>query len=246
MSGHSKWHNIRETKQKMDASRGKVFGKVTRQIIIAVREGGPDPEKNSKLRLALEKAREVNMPSDNIKRAIQRGTGEISGESYEEIIYEGYGPGGVAIMVEATTDNRNRTTAELRHTFQRNGGSLGESGCVSWIFARKGYILVSPDEKEDTVYNVALEAEVEDIRNTEDGYEIITSVENFEKVKDNCIKAGLKVIRAEITYLPNNLIKVESDAARQLLRLLEQLEELDDVQKVYGNFDIPDEILINA
>ncbi|HOK30262.1 MAG TPA: YebC/PmpR family DNA-binding transcriptional regulator, partial [bacterium] len=158
----------------------------------------------------------------------------------------GYGPGGVAIMVEATTDNRNRTTAELRHTFQRNGGSLGESGCVSWIFSRKGYILVSPEEKEDTVYNVALEAEVEDIRNTEDGYEIITSVENFEKVKDNCEKAGLKVIRAETTYLPNNTIKVESDAARQLLRLLEQLEELDDVQKVYGNFDIPDEILINA
>lgn len=246
MSGHSKWHNIRETKQKMDAARGKIFGKVTRQIIIAVREGGPDPEKNPKLRLALEKAREVNMPSENIKRAIQRGTGELSGDSYEEVIYEGYGPGGVAIMVEATTDNKNRTTAELRHIFQRNGGSLGESGCVSWIFSRKGYILINKEEKEETVYDVALEAEAEDIRNTEEGYEVITSVENFEKVRDNCAKAGLKIIRAEITYLPNNTVKVENDEARQLLRLLDQLEDLDDVQRVYSNFDIPDEILINA
>lgn len=246
MSGHSKWHNIRETKQKMDAVRGKIFGKVTRQIIIAVREGGPDPENNPKLRLALEKAREVNMPSENIKRAIQRGTGELEGANYEEVIYEGYGPGGVAIMVEATTDNKNRTTAELRHVFQRNGGSLGESGCVSWIFSRKGYILISPEEKEEEVYNVALEAEAEDVRNTEDGYEIITSIENFVKTKESYIKAGLKILRAEVTYLPNNTVRVESDEARQLLRLLDQLEDLDDVQKVYSNFDIPDEILINA
>jgi YebC/PmpR family DNA-binding regulatory protein len=246
MSGHSKWHNIRETKQKMDSVRGKIFGKVTRQIIIAVREGGPDPDVNSKLRLALEKAKEVNMPADNIKRAIQRGTGEISGSAYEEVIYEGYGPGGVAVMVEATTDNRNRTTAELRHVFQRNGGNLGESGCVSWIFSRKGYILLSPEEKEEKVYDIALEAEAEDVKTTEEGYEVITTVENFENAKETFTKAGVKIINAEVTYLPNNTVRLESDEARQLLRLLDQLEDLEDVQKVYANFDIPDEILVNA
>lgn len=246
MSGHSKWHNIRETKQKMDSVRGKIFGKVTRQIIIAVREGGPDPNVNSKLKLALEKAKEVNMPAENIKRAIQRGTGDLTGASYEEITYEGYGPGGVAIMVEATTDNRNRTTADLRHIFQRNGGNLGESGCVSWIFSRKGYILLSLEEKEEKVYDIALESEAEDIKTTDEGYEVITAVENFERTKEAFTKAGIKIIRAEVIYLPSNTIKVESNEARQLLRLLDQLEDLEDVQRVYANFDIPDEILVNA
>jgi YebC/PmpR family DNA-binding regulatory protein len=246
MSGHSKWHNIRETKQKMDSVRGKIFGKVTRQIIIAVREGGPDPNVNSKLKLALEKAKEVNMPAENIKRAIQRGTGDLTGASYEEITYEGYGPGGVAIMVEATTDNRNRTTADLRHIFQRNGGNLGESGCVSWIFSRKGYILLSLEEKEEKVYDIALESEAEDIKTTDEGYEVITAVENFERTKEAFTKAGIKIVRAEVTYLPSNTIKVESNEARQLLRLLDQLEDLEDVQRVYANFDIPDEILVNA
>lgn len=246
MSGHSKWHNIRETKQKMDSVRGKMFGKVTRQIIIAVREGEPDPNVNSKLRLALEKAREVNMPTENIKRAIQRGTGELVGASYEEMTYEGYGPGGVAIMVEATTDNRNRTTADLRHVFQRNGGNLGESGCVSWVFSRKGYILLSLEEKEEKVYDIALEFEAEDIKTIDEGYEVITAVENFEKTKEAFAKAGIKIIRTEVTYLPSNTVRVESNEARQLLRLLDQLEDLEDVQRVYANFDIPDEILVNA
>lgn len=243
MAGHSKWANIRHRKAQVDAQRGKIFAKVIRAIITAAREGGGDPEKNPRLRLAIQWAREVNMPSENVKRAIQRGTGEIPGATYEEVNYEGYGPGGVAVLVEAMTDNRNRTTAEIRHIFSRYGGSLGEVGCVSWVFERKG-VLTFEGVSEDKVMEIALDAGAEDVKVNEDGtIEVTTDPKDFMVVREAFEKANLKPVRAEVTMVPKSTTRLEGEDAIRMLKLMEALEDHDDVQHVYANFDIPDEIM---
>lgn len=244
MSGHSKWHNIRLRKGKQDAERGKVFTKVAREIIVAAKEGGGNPDSNMRLRLAMQKARENSMPQDNVKRAIQRGTGELDGTSYEEVIYEGYGPGGVAVLVECLTDNRNRTVSEIRHAFSRNGGSLGESGCVRWVFDAKGLIVVPRDRlDEDTLMMAALDAGAEDMRSDEDVFEVITDPGDLETVRQALEAGAIKTGEAERTMLPSSTVKLEGKEAQQMIRLMDMLEDLDDVQNVYANFDIPDQEL---
>ncbi|MGC9006156.1 MAG: YebC/PmpR family DNA-binding transcriptional regulator [Sulfurihydrogenibium sp.] len=246
MAGHSRWHNIRNKKAKADAIKGRIFTKVIREITIAARLGGGDPEANPRLRMAIEKAREVNMPSENIEKAIKRGTGELEGVNYEEVRYEGYGPEGVAIIVEATTDNRNRTTAEVRHIFSKYGGNLGSSGCVSFLFEDKGIINVEKSKySEEEILEKALEAGAEDvITEDEDYYEIRTSVQDFYKVKENLEKMGVEIVKAELTKIPTTTVKITNEeTAAKLMKLLDALEENDDVQKVYANFDIPEEIL---
>lgn len=243
MAGHSKWANIRHRKAQVDAQRGKLFAKVIRAIITAAREGGGDPEKNPRLRLAIQWAREVNMPSENVKKAIQRGTGEIPGAAYEEVSYEGYGPGGVAVLVEAVTDNRNRTTAEIRHIFSRYGGSLGEVGCVSWVFERRG-ILTFEGVSEDKVMEIALDAGAEDVRVQDDGtIEVVTDPKDFMSVREAFEKSNIKPVRAEVTMIPKSTTRLEGEDAVRMLKLMEALEDHDDVQHVYANFDIPDEIM---
>jgi YebC/PmpR family DNA-binding regulatory protein len=244
MSGHSKWHNIRLKKGKMDAVRGKTFTKLAREIIVAAKEGGGNPDSNLRLRVAIEKAREASMPQDNIKRAIARGTGEMDGITYDEITYEGYGPGGTAVMVNAMTDNRNRTVAELRNIFNRNGGSLGESGCVAWVFDARGVIHVEKSAAdEETVMLHALDAGAEDVRDEGDTWEIITAPEDVEKVRLALADANIPVTDAEATMLPKNTVDLEGTAANQMLRMMDLLEEHDDVQNVYANFDIPEHVL---
>ena len=246
MAGHSKWHNIRNKKAKMDAIRGKIFTKVIKEITVAARLGGGDPEANPRLRMAIEKAKEVNMPSENIERAIKRGTGELEGVNYEEVRYEGYGPEGVAIIVEATTDNRNRTTAEIRHIFSKYGGNLGASGCVSFLFEEKGVINVEKSKySEEEILEKALEAGAEDvITEDEEYYEIRTSVQDFYKVKENLEKMGVEIVKAELTKIPTTTVKITNEeSATKLMKLLDALEDNDDVQKVYANFDIPEELL---
>lgn len=247
MSGHSKWHNIRLKKGKMDAERGKAFTKVTREIIVAARSGGGDPDNNMRLRTAIANARDVNMPADNIKRAIQRGTGEVEGATYEEITYEGYGPGGVAVYVEAVTDNRNRTLPEIRNIFSRTGGNLGENGCVAWIFDSKGLIQVNAEGvDEDELLMVALEAGAEDMSSEDDVFEITVAPDNFETVKSALEGAGYKIAMAEITMLPKTTVALAGKEAQQMLRLMDMLDEHDDVQKVHANFDIPEDIFEDA
>ncbi|PMP62020.1 MAG: YebC/PmpR family DNA-binding transcriptional regulator [Sulfurihydrogenibium sp.] len=246
MAGHSRWHNIKNKKAKADAIKGRIFTKVIREITIAARLGGGDPEANPRLRIAIEKAREVNMPSENIEKAIKRGTGELEGVNYEEVRYEGYGPEGVAIIVEATTDNRNRTTAEVRHIFSKYGGNLGSSGCVSFLFEDRGIINVEKSKySEEEILEKALEAGAEDvITEDEDYYEIRTSVQDFYKVKENLEKMGVEIVKAELTKIPTTTVKITNEeTATKLMKLLDALEENDDVQKVYANFDIPEEIL---
>jgi len=249
VAGHSKWAQIRHKKAQVDARKGRIFTKLVREISVAARIGGGDPEKNPRLRAAVEKAREVNMPIDNIKRAIMKGTGELSGVSYEEVIYEGYGPGGVALLIEVMTDNKNRTVSELRHILSRHGGSLGESGCVSWIFEKKGYILVNKKAvDEDTLLSVALDAGVDDVKNDpeEDNYEIIVLPERLKEVKAFIEKSGIPISLAEITMLPKNYVLVDGEAAKQMLKLMDALEEHEDVQNVYANFNISDEAMSRA
>jgi YebC/PmpR family DNA-binding regulatory protein len=244
MSGHSKWHNIRLKKGKMDAERGKTFTKVAREIIVAAKAGGGNPDGNLRLRLAIQKAREVSMPQENIKRAIQRGTGELEGASYDELTYEGYGPGGVAVMVDTLTDNRNRTVAELRNFFSKTGGSLGESGCVGWIFDPKGLISILKDGvEEDTVMMAALEAGAEDVRVEEEAYDVITSPEDLPAVRDALTEAGLSFSLAEVTMLPKSTVALQGKEAQQMIRLMEALEDHDDVQHVYANFDISEAVM---
>lgn len=245
MAGHSKWKNIRLHKGKADLERGKIFGKLSREITIAARNGG-NPESNARLRLAIDKAKENSMPADNIKRAVQKGTGELDGEGqYEEVTYEGYGPGGVAVLVEAATDNRNRTVADIRHLFARNGGSLGESGSVAWQFARKGHVAVAvegaPDE--DSVMEIALEAGAEDFARDEDAYSITTTVEDMTSVAQALRGRGLRVLSEESELVPQNTIQIEGDVAHKMLRLMDALEDHDDVQNVAANFDIEDQVL---
>ncbi len=246
MSGHSKWSQIKYKKAVVDAKRGKVFSKIAKEISVAARLGGGDPVMNPRLRTAIEKAKETNMPHDNIKRAIQKGTGELPGTTYEETVYEGYGPGGVAILLEALTDNKNRTVAEIRHLLGKYGGSLGEAGCVSWIFEKKGYILVGKDSiDEDSLMSLAIEAGAEDMKNDprEDNYEIITLPEDFLPVKDVLLQKGVSISAAEVTMLPKSTVSLTGDDAVKMLNLMEVLEDHDDIQNVYANFDIPDEVM---
>jgi len=245
VSGHSKWAQIKHKKAHTDAKRGKVFTKIVKEIATAAKLGGGDPEGNPRLRTAIDNAKEVNMPHDNIKKAIMKGTGELPGVSYEEYLYEGYGPAGVAVMVEVMTDNKNRTVPEIRHIMSKNGGSLGESGCVSWIFEKKGYILVGKKKtSEDVLMAVALDAGAEDMKNDpqEENFEIITAPEDFAAVKEAVEKAGLPVESAEITMLPKTYVVLDEKAADQMVRLIDALEDNDDVQNVYANFDIPDDV----
>lgn len=249
MSGHSKWAQIKHKKAHTDAKRGKVFTKIVKEIAIAARIGGGDPEGNPRLRTAIEKAKEVNMPHDNIKRAIMKGTGELPGTSYEEYIYEGYGPGGVAVLIEVLTDNKNRTVSEIRHIMSKNGGNMGEAGCVAWLFEKKGYILVEKSKtEEDTLITVALDAGTLDMKNDpkEDNYEVITLPEDLNKVKNAVEAAHIPVSLAETTMLPKSYVTLDEKAAEQMMRLMEALEDNEDVQNVYANFDIPDEAMTKA
>lgn len=243
MSGHSKWHQIRHKKSAADAKRGKLFNKLIREITVAARAGG-DPETNPRLRKAIADAKAANMPQDTIQRAIDRGTGKLEGARLEEVSYEGYGPGGVAVLVEAVTDNKTRTVSEIRHIFSKYNGSLGETGCVAWMFETKGYLTFSKSSvSEEQIYDVAIEAGAEDVREDEDNYEVITSPENFEAVLEKVKAAGLEPVTATITRLPKSFVKLEGKDAETMLKLWEALEEHDDVQHVYANFDIPAEQL---
>jgi YebC/PmpR family DNA-binding regulatory protein len=239
MSGHSKWHSIKHKKGATDAKRGKLFTKFIKEITVAARAGGGDPDANARLRKAILDAKAGNMPNDTIDRAVRRGTGAEEGVTYDEITYEGYGPGGVALLIEAMTDNRNRTVAEIRHIFSKNGGNLGESGSVGWLFEKKGYIVVEKTAKpEEELFDIAIEGGADDVRDDGDNVEIITSPENFESVQSAIKAAGIEPQVAEVSMVPQNYIKLEGSSAQQMLRLMESMEDHDDVQKVYANFDI--------
>jgi len=244
MSGHSKWSTIKRKKGKADAERGKVFTKLIREISVAAREGGGDSESNPRLRTAVASAKAANMPADNIKRAIQKGTGELEGVKYESTNYEGYGPGGVAVLVEVLTDNKNRTVAEVRHVFSKYNGSLGEVGCVGWMFERKGYIVVDKDKiGEDELIEKALDAGAEDVRVAGDIYEIYTEFTELENVRSALESSGIEMASAEPTLIPQNTIKLEGKQAEQMLKLYEAIEDLDDVSNVYANFDIDESVM---
>lgn len=242
MSGHSKWHSIKYKKAAQDAKRGKMFTKIIRELSIAARMGGAEPDANPRLRKAISDAKAINMPSDNIKKAIMKGTGQLEGVSYEEVAYEGYGPGGIAIYVEVVSDNKNRTVSELRHIFSRNGGNIGESGCVAWMFKRKGYIVVERSKaSEDDLLEIVTEAGAEDLREDGSNYEIFTPPEDYEKVVESLKNSSIEIAASNLGYIPQNYIKLEGKKAQQLLRLMEELEDHDDVQNVWANFDIDEE-----
>jgi len=243
MSGHSKWSTIKHKKAKTDAARGKVFTKIIKEITTAAKIGGGDPNGNPRLRLAVDKAKEANMPNDNIKRAIDKGVG--GGEAaMEELVYEGYAPGGVALMVEVMTDNRNRTAPEVRSIFEKNGGNLGSTGCVSYLFKNKGSIVFDKSGiDEDLLAMTAIDAGAEDIISEESTIEIVTSPENFEKVREQLKGKGYSPSSAEVTMVPSTTVKVAGEEAQKIIKLVQSLEEHDDVQNVHANFDIPDEIL---
>jgi YebC/PmpR family DNA-binding regulatory protein len=246
MSGHSKWAGIKRKKAVVDSKRGKAFSKVSKEITVAARIGGGSPDMNPRLRLAVEKAKEVNMPSENVKRAIQKGTGELPGATYEETHYEGYGPGGVAILVEVMTDNRNRTVGEVRHILTKHNGNMGEAGCVAWMFDKKGYILVNKNTvDEDTLMSAALDAGADDFKNdpAEENYEITTAPEDLNRVKEHLEKKNIKTDLSEVSMIPQNYVKLDGKEAEKMLKLMEALEDHDDVQNVYANFDIPDEMM---
>jgi len=241
MSGHSKWHSIKHKKGALDAKRGKLFTKFIKELTVAARTGGGDPEGNARLRKAIADAKAGNMPNDTIDRAIRRGTGEEDGVNYEEITYEGYGPGGVALMIESMTDNRNRTVAEIRHIFSKNGGNLGETGSVGWMFERKGYIVVDKSGRsEEELFELAIEAGADDLRDDEDTFEIITTPDAFDGVLTAIKGSGIEPQVAEVEMVPQNYVRLEGGDARQMLKLMEALEDHDDVQKVSANFDISD------
>lgn len=244
MSGHSKWKTNKGKKGIADAKRGATFTKIIKELVVVARDGGGNPDSNPRLRAIMQKAKEANMPSDNVKMAIKRGTGELPGVVYEAVMYEAYGPGGVAILVDSLTDNKNRTTAELRNLMSKRGGNMAGAGAVSWIFTQKGYISVAKDKvKEDELMNIVLDAGAEDMKHEDNLYEIFTSIQDLEKVKAALQAKGIKWEDAELTMIPSSTVKVTGNEAKQVLALIESLEEHDDVQQVYANFDIPDEIL---
>jgi YebC/PmpR family DNA-binding regulatory protein len=245
MAGHNKWSKVKNIKGAIDAKRSKIFTKITKEIMVAARIGGGNPDTNARLRLAVQTAREASVPKDNIERAIKKGTGELAGEAIEEVTYEGYGPGGVAILVETTSDNKNRTVADLRNLFKSGGGSMGESGSVSWMFDRVGQLVFEPKTfSEDKIMEMALEAGAQDITTQSDGtIEVLTSTTDLYKVRDNFDKAQMVPASAGFAYVPKTSVPVDKEKASQLLELLESLEDHDDVQKVHANFDIDDKIL---
>jgi YebC/PmpR family DNA-binding regulatory protein len=245
VSGHSKWSTIKRKKGAADAKRGKIFTRLIKEITVAARMGGGDPEGNPRLRSAIATAKSENMPKDNIERAIKKGTGELEGAVYEEISYEGYGPGGVAVLVDCMTDNKNRTVADIRHAFSKSGGNLGETGCVSWMFDKKGSILVDKDTiGEEELMDKALEAGAEDVVEEDNVFQVITEPDDFEAVRADLETDGVKFVEAEVAMIPQNVVEItEEKSAKQILRLLESLEEHDDVQNVFSNFDISDEIM---
>ena len=244
MSGHSKWSSIKHKKGITDARRGKVFSKLIKEITVAARTGGGDPSGNPRLRAAILAAKSENMPKDNIERAIKKGTGELEGVNYEESIYEGYGPGGAAVLIESVTDNKNRAVADIRHIFSKCGGNLGENGCVSWMFDSKGYLDVEKKAvDEDKLMETAIEAGAEDVREGNDSFEIITEPNDFESVKKAIDNASIPYVVAEITMLPQTMLALKGKEAEQMIKLMETLDDCDDVQKVYTNADIPDELV---
>ena len=246
MSGHSKWSSIKHKKAATDAKRGKIFTKLIKEITVAARMGGGDEDANPRLRTAIQAAKSVNMPKGNIERAIKKGTGELEGVNYEESIYEGYGPGGAAVLIESLTDNKNRAVADIRHIFSKNGGSLGENGCVAWMFDKKGYIAVERnDADEEALMEVALDAGAEDVREDDSNFEVIAAPEDFEVLKEAIEGATIPHIAAEVTMLPQSTTNLTGKEAEQMVRLMEMLEDCDDVQKVYTNADIPEEIVNN-
>jgi len=244
MSGHSKWSTIKRKKARTDAQRGKIFTKLIKEITIAARSGGGDENSNPALRTAIAAAKAANMPAANIERAIKRGTGELPGVVYENITYEGYGPGGTALLIEVVTDNKNRTVAEIRHILSKNNGNLGESGCVSWIFEKKGVIQINANKiSEDELLELVLEAGADDMKREDDLFEVVTQPAAFEQVKSTLQQHNIELDSAEITMHPKNTVKVEEKDAEKLLRLMDALEDHDDVNNVYSNFDIDDEII---
>jgi YebC/PmpR family DNA-binding regulatory protein len=244
MSGHSRWSQIKRKKGKADVQRGKLFSKILREITVAARNGGGDPKMNMRLKAAVESAKEANMPADNVKRAIQKGTGELPGESYEEITYEGYAPGGVAVLVHVMTDNRNRTAPEIRHIFEKGGGNMGAAGAVAWMFERKGIVHVDADKiAEDDLLTIALEAGATDMRRIEKAFEIVAAPAEMDAVRGALERQKVPVLDAEIAYVPQSTVRVEGKEAHAVVKLIEALEDMDDVQAVHANYDIPDEIL---
>ena len=238
MSGHNKWSTIKHKKGAADAKRGKLFSKLIKEITLAARLGGGDPDGNPRLRTALDKGRQANMPKDNVERAIKKGTGELEGVNIEEITFEGYGPAGVAVMVETLTDNRNRTVAELRHIFEKSGGNLGAAGCVGWMFSKHGVLTFDKEVGEEQLMETALEAGAEDISEDEGTFTVTTDPSSFEAVKQACEAKGLKYVEAELSMVPQNTVKLDHASATRMLKLMDALEEHDDVQNVYANFDI--------
>ncbi len=246
MAGHSKWANRKHRKARQDAKKGNIFSKMAREITIAAREGGGDPDTNPRLRLAIDKAKQMSVPNDNIDRALKRGTGDIEGASYEEVRYEGYGPQGAAIMVDVVTDNRNRTAQEIRYVFSKHGGNLGESGCVSWMFNQKGLIVLQGDFDEEEVFLLAVDQGAEEVQTEEEALTIITPPEDFEAVRKSLKDSGYPAEVAEITYLPTTQVQMSGQEAQTLIRLVDALEEQEDVQNVYGNFEITDDSLLEV
>ncbi len=245
MGGHSHWAGIKHKKAANDAKKSKIYTKLIREITIAAKLGGGDPDNNPRLRKAIDDAKEVNMPMDNIKRAIMRGTGQIPGAAYEEVVYEGYGPGGIAVMIEATTDNKNRTFNELRVILEKHGGNMGTTGCVSWIFERKGLITVPKDAvKEDEIFAIAIELGADDVKTDEDVFEIITSPQSFESVANGIKSKGISLSVAELTMLAKNTVSIsDEEKAEKILKMMDEIENHDDVKNVYSNFDIPSNLM---
>jgi len=244
MSGHSKWSTIKHKKGAADAKRGKIFTKLIKEITVAARMGGGDPEGNPRLRTAVAAARAENMPKENIERGIKKGTGELEGVNYEEASYEGYGPGGSAVLVDCLTDNKNRSVADIKHIFERHGGNLGEPGCVAWIFEQRGLIVLEKDQvDEEQLIDLALEAGAEDVKEEETEFEVVTAPSDFEPVKKAIDDAQLPYTMAEVTKIPKNTVKVEGKKAQQMINLMQALEDHDDVSHVYANFDIADDVM---
>ena len=247
MSGHSKWHSIKHKKGALDAKRGRAFTKLIKEITIAARIGGGDPDGNPRLRKAISDAKGLNMPTDNIKRAVMKGTGELEGGTIDEVMYEGYGPGGVALIVETVTDNRNRTVSEIRHVFSKNGGNMGEAGSVSWMFHKKGLIVVDAAKAdEDTLMSLALDAGADDLKNEGSTYEIYTAPNTLDPVVEALKAKSIEPTSAEVSMIPQNTVRVEGKAAQQVLKLMEALDEHDDVQHVYANFDMEESEMAEA